>query len=112
MTAITQQRCTLHPHREAVAHCPECHRPFCRECVTEHDDRIVCAACIRDLVAQGRGDGLARARFRAPLLHAALGFMVLWLTFYAVGQSLLRLPSAFHEGSLWRPNFFEDVDDE
>ena len=112
MTAITQQRCTLHPSREAVALCPICHRPFCRECVTEHDDRIVCAACIRNLVAESRDDTRKRARLLAPLLRAALGFLVLWLAFYATGQALLRLPSAFHEGSLWKPDFFEESDDE
>jgi hypothetical protein len=112
MTTITQQRCTLHAEREAVALCPGCHRPFCRECVTEHDDRILCAACIHGLVVQGTDAKRARARFLAPLLRAAMGFVVLWLAFYVTGQSLLRLPSAFHEGSLWQPDFFEVIDDE
>jgi hypothetical protein len=112
MTTITQQRCMLHAGREAVAQCPGCHRPFCRECVTEHDDRILCAACIHGLVSQGTTPKRVRARFLSRLLRAAMGFFVLSLAFYVTGQLLLRLPSAFHEGSLWRPDFFEENDDE
>lgn len=111
MTSITQQRCMLHAGREAVAQCPGCHRPFCRECVTEHDDRILCAACIHGLVAQDTAPKRVRAHLLSRLLRAAMGLFVLWLAFYVTGQSLLRLPSSFHEGSLWKPEFFEEIDD-
>lgn len=110
MTSLVHQRCTLHGHREAVAICPECRHPFCRECVTEHDDRIVCASCIRKLVEQ------KQASRRGPRIpggfRATTGFVVAWLIFYLVGQTLLRLPSSFHEGALWRPEYFEAFDEQ
>ena len=43
---LSQQRCFNHTSREAVARCPECGRFFCRECITEHDDRVLCAVCL------------------------------------------------------------------
>ena len=48
---LSLQRCRNHAEREAVARCPGCGHHFCRECVTEHDDRILCAACLRKLTA-------------------------------------------------------------
>jgi hypothetical protein len=44
MQDITQQRCLNHMLREAVARCPECSRFFCRECITEHEDKVLCAS--------------------------------------------------------------------
>ncbi|MCI0613826.1 rhomboid family protein, partial [bacterium] len=40
---ISKQRCFFHSQREAVVRCPECGRYYCRECVTEHLDRLLCA---------------------------------------------------------------------
>jgi len=95
---IAQQRCFNHPGREAVARCLECARFFCRECVTEHEDRVVCAACLKKLVAR-------QQRRRAPLQRLGaggrflFGFLVVWLFFYYMGRGLLLLPDAFHEVS-------------
>jgi hypothetical protein len=46
MTAVAHQRCLHHHEREAVARCPECGHYFCRECITEHDERVICASCL------------------------------------------------------------------
>ena len=46
MDDLLHQRCFNHMLREAVACCPECRRYFCRECVTEHEDKVLCAACL------------------------------------------------------------------
>ena len=102
MTDIARQRCFNHTDREAVAACPACHRPFCRECVTEHDDRVVCAACLRKLAPAGtRGRG---ARDTARLVvHGITSLILLWILFYALGHMLMALPTTFHEGALWRP---------
>ena len=40
---------TVSSTREAVARCPECTQFFCRECITEHDDRVLCSACLKKL---------------------------------------------------------------
>jgi hypothetical protein len=101
MKDLAAQRCFNHPHREAVACCPECGRYFCRECVVEHDDRLLCASCIAKLLAPTRA-GRFRLAGLVRLGQFLFGFMVLWLFFYYVGQALLSLPSSFHEGTVWR----------
>jgi len=100
MAALSHQRCFNHAAREAVARCPECRQHFCRECVTEHDDRVICAACLKKLA-------------RTPLLQrpalagwvragqCVLGIILAWFFFHLVAESLLRLPTDFHEGTLW-----------
>lgn len=100
MNAVSQQRCFNHRAREAAAQCPECRRFFCRECVTEHNDRVICATCLAGF-AKGHGGHRGRLRTLAPYLQAAGGLFFAWWTFYAIGQVLLRIPSAFHEGLLW-----------
>ena len=42
-----RQQCWNHESREAVCRCPGCGRSYCRECVTEHGARLLCAACLR-----------------------------------------------------------------
>jgi hypothetical protein len=98
---LSHQRCFNHAEREAAARCPGCRQFFCRECITEHDDRVICANCLRKLT-------------RVPLFkrrgwinvvafgQCFVGFLVAWLFFYLVGESLLALPASFHEGAFWR----------
>jgi hypothetical protein len=100
MNNITEQRCFNHLHREAVARCPECGRCFCRECVTEHDDRVICAACLRRTLAPAAGRQPILQRVML-LAHFCLGFMALWMLAYYLGRMLLLLPDSFHEGNLW-----------
>jgi len=106
MPALVHQRCFNHALREAAARCPACERFYCRECVTEHEDRIICAACLRQAArppfTQRRG---FVAVSRAVQLGGAL--MLTWLFFYAVGKSLLAIPSSFHEGTVWEQKLLE-----
>ncbi|MBN1672113.1 MAG: rhomboid family protein [Kiritimatiellae bacterium] len=97
---IARQRCFNHLQREAVARCPECRRFFCRECVTEHQDRVLCAGCLARLT---RKQEQRRRALRSVFagLRAAGGFFLLWFLFYCAGRALLRSPSEFHEGTLW-----------
>jgi len=106
MTGLAQQRCFNHALREAVARCTACHQYFCRECITDHDDRMICAACLAREVAPGK---IARPRTRS-LLHLAqtvAGMAILWLGFYCLGLALLELPSDFHEGTIWEENWWD-----
>ena len=101
MPSLAQQRCLNHAQREAVARCPECAHYFCRECITEHDDRVICAACLAKIA---RGP-LPRRRSFAGLLRAAAcaaGLLALWFFFYLIGTGLLAIPSSFHDGTLWQ----------
>jgi hypothetical protein len=102
MTApLGAQRCHNHRSREAAARCPQCGRFFCRECVTEHEDRVLCSGCLTRAARAGRGLG-APLMWLAAAGQYALGTLILWAAFYQLGCWLLSLPSDFHEGSLWR----------
>jgi len=93
--SIAQERCFNHAFREAVARCPECGRSFCRECISEHDDRVICAFCLKRLskkaVRRYRMVGLVR------LVQILMGVLLLWSSFYLLGRALLTIPSSFHE---------------
>jgi len=107
MQNLATQRCFNHAQREAVARCPQCRSFFCRECITEHDDRVICAACLAKLV---RKSALPRRTF-ARLLHAfqcLVGIMLVWFVFYMIGEGLLKLPTSFHEGTLWEANWWDE----
>jgi hypothetical protein len=106
MKVSRAQRCVHHPDREAAARCPECGRFFCRECVSEHDDRVLCASCL----AAGlrvRAPGSSRFSAVGRAVCAVLGLCLAWWFFDLVGQGLMRLPASVHEGSIW-----ENISDE
>lgn len=107
MSALHQARCFNHALREAVARCPSCRRFYCRECVTEHDDRLMCAACIAASAAPSAATPKRSWRFAAALAQATLGLVIIWLGFFLIGQTLLEAPSQFHEGTVWQENWWE-----
>jgi hypothetical protein len=93
--SLLNQRCFNHVNREAAARCPSCQRFYCRECVTEHEGRMMCANCV--------------ARLRAPQarrtsssvvwsMFSVVGVLMAWLIFYYLGMCLARIPSTFHGG--------------
>lgn len=98
--SLSKQRCFFHWQREAVARCPECARYYCRECVTEHLDRLLCASCIARIVAPATH----KKSFQpiSLLLQCLIGFIVLWAVFYYSAQILLAIPSPVHEGTTWK----------
>ena len=98
--ALLEVRCFNHPLREAGARCLSCTRYYCRECVTEHMERLVCARCLEKL---SQPAARIRGRFRAGLLlvEAACGLLLAWMFFYGLGRVLLAIPSPLHEGTLW-----------
>ncbi|HEX5221550.1 MAG TPA: rhomboid family protein [Verrucomicrobiae bacterium] len=103
---LIHQRCLNHAAREAVARCPECRQFFCRECVTEHDDRIICANCLKKL---------ARVPlFKKPAFawlvrtgQCAVGVLLAWFFFHLMAEWLLKLPTEFHEGTLWEVRWID-----
>ncbi len=99
MNDLLHQRCHNHKDREAVAQCPECRRFFCRECITEHDDRVLCTRCLEMTLDTGRKSSALRTIFSAA--RVVFGVIVLWLAFYYLGQILLSIPMEFHEGTIW-----------
>jgi hypothetical protein len=103
MISLAQQRCFNHATREAAARCPECKQFFCRECITEHDDRVVCASCLIKLTHKPLAQRFALARLLL-VAQCVFGLLVTWYFFFLIGQSLLKLPNSFHEGTLWQVN--------
>jgi hypothetical protein len=96
--SIADERCFNHSSREAVARCPECGRYFCRECVSEHEDRVICAFCLKRL-----GSTPPRKRPMAGLMRiiqVIMGIVLLWLSFYLLGKALLTIPSSFHDKTI------------
>ena len=107
MKRLSLQRCFNHAGREAVAKCPGCGRFYCRECVTEHDDRLLCAECVRQAAAEPR---LRRSGFPAlsRAFQLAGAALLAWLFFYWMGQMLLSLDAAFHEGTVWKERWWPE----
>ena len=106
MEHLSQQNCLHHSHREAVARCPECRRFFCRECVTEHDERMLCRDCLSRLTG-GEKKGAGRWRyFLVSSLQGISGFLLLWYLFFWVGRLLLAGPDSFHEGTIWKTGWW------
>ena len=106
MHELIHQRCFNHSGREAAARCPECHHDFCRECITEHDDRVICASCLRKLAKE---PSAARRSFAgvARGLQVLIGLVTVCLFFYLLGQTLLSIDSSFHEGTVWQARWFD-----
>jgi len=98
---MMQQRCFNHEFREAASRCPVCLRYFCRECVTEHEDRVLCTECLKKIVAH---EGVQAGAFRRMLrgLLPVAGLLMAWLFFYALGRTLLSIPVPIHDGTVWQ----------
>ena len=93
MSVLIDQRCFHHASREAVVRCPECRRFFCRECVTEHRGRMICAEC----VARETGSAGGAAKFRGAVWIGASagGLLLAWAIFYNLGVMLARITPDF-----------------
>jgi hypothetical protein len=107
MRSVTHQRCFNHSVREAAARCPECRQFYCRECITEHEDRVICALCLKKLatVPLTQRTGFVGAIRGIQLLF---GLATVLLFFYLLGHSLLSIPSSFHDGTVWKPDLLAE----
>ena len=108
--SLAKARCFNHPIREAAVRCPECTRFFCRECVSEHGERFLCAACIAAITGDSERRRNPLAIFTL-LFRTALGFLLLWVLFHAMGSALIAVPDTFHD-SQDQAAWFEDGFDE
>lgn len=84
-----------------MARCTECRHFFCRECISEYEERSVCAAC---LVKFFRKPKTERRFFTGALrvVQMVVAVMVVWFVFYLIGACLASIPASFHAGSLWQ----------
>lgn len=103
---IRYSQCLRHAERPAVARCRVCGEAYCRECVVEHEHRLVCADCLRREAdggrEAGRGGGWLRLGWVA-VLHWVVAGAVLWGMFYVVAGLLRRIPADVHDGVIWVP---------
>ena len=106
MPNLAYQRCFNHALREAVARCPECKNYFCRECVTEHEDRVLCAARLKKIVKPASSKRAAFAGLMR-IAECAVGILLAWFFFFVIGEILVQLPDSFHEGALWQVPWIE-----
>ncbi|MGA2596933.1 MAG: rhomboid family protein [Bryobacteraceae bacterium] len=97
---LAQQRCFIHEFREAVARCPVCRNSFCRECVTEHQGRVVCTACLKQLHSTKGASQRKLLRLVSGVLPIA-GLLLAWLVFYSAGRILTLIPADVHDGTAW-----------
>ena len=99
MTGL-HQRCWNHDVREAVCRCPQCGHGFCRECVTEHEARLLCAACLERLtrVPQAKPSSLRKL---APVAMALAGILLSWMLFYGAGEAMILITGRIEQSS-WR----------
>ena len=106
MVNIKSQRCFNHQLREAVACCPKCNRFFCRECITEHEDQVLCASCLKKQIEKPpKSQKSIYAVFNVSAF--LLGLLTVWLFFYLIGKGLVYIPSSFHEGTIWQVDHLE-----
>ncbi len=106
MNLLEQTRCRNHPDREAVARCTGCSAFFCRECITDHKDRLLCSHCLGAATAGDHDAPPIQRRSQTPAriaiaLRCLVSLAALWLIFYLLGRLLLAVPHEYHEGTAW-----------
>lgn len=110
MHDLAHKRCRNHAQREAAGRCPECERFFCRECLTEHEGRVLCAACL----ATGPADAPHSKIPLAGLIRTcqlAIAVAVLWIFFSSFGRAVVLLPDTFHEDTYRQNEWLSELDE-
>lgn len=102
ITRLADTRCHFHRDREAAARCPECGRFYCRECVTEHQNRVLCADCIQAALAPPDDARGRRVSYLLKALLLLISFLMIWFFFYYSGRCLILTPTQFHKDALWK----------
>jgi len=100
MISALQQRCRNHENREAVCRCPQCGRSFCRECVSEHEARLLCAACLK-LLAERPVPRTRSLRRLVPAALALAGILTAWAVYFAGAEAAMTLADR-SERSEWQ----------
>ena len=83
-----------------MARCPVCRNAYCRECVTEHEGRVLCAACLAKLVDAGSATRRRVLRAASAVLPV-MGLALAWMFFYGIARALMLIPASVHDGTIW-----------
>lgn len=95
---LLRRPCAHHPEREAVGRCPECGHTFCRECITDHEGRVICATCLENLRDQGPENAGGFISSVKHVMAMMAGLLLAIAFYYGLGWVLLQIPEKFHEG--------------
>ncbi len=95
------QKCLVHADREAVVRCPSCGNYFCRECITEHEQKFLCSNCLRRVTTLVE-PAERNANWLMTIVKMMVGIAVAWLFFYIIGKSLVLFPPNVHDGTFIR----------
>jgi len=87
---LLRQRCANHELREAVCRCPQCRRSLCRECVTDHEGRLICASCLR-IEARNAVTPRRRGRRLKEIGIGVAGVFLAWALYFGAAQSLITI---------------------
>jgi len=98
--AALQNRCWNHDLREAVCRCPECGRSFCRECVAEHEQRLLCASCLKTAVRLEPQRAGKRRIARAG--WALAGILLAWIILFCAGEAILAYTGRLEQAAWLR----------
>jgi hypothetical protein len=101
MKSLAAQRCNNHASREAVARCPGCQRFFCRECISDHEGRVICATCLAAMTVAPAKRHSNRLGGISGLFGAMGAILLIWVVFYLFGAALSAIPTSFHNGTIW-----------
>lgn len=96
MMPLSQERCFRHDLREAAGRCLSCRRFYCRECLTEHDHRLLCVSCLAKLPSVPAAP--VRRPWRLDYIYPLLGLLLAFTLFYWLGQTLILATTDFQGG--------------
>ena len=92
---LTASKCRLHPDREAVARCVGCETLYCRECVAEHDGRMLCSACLAQAPEVNRLQKQSSSWLIVLLCFLSLA--VFYFTLIGVAKLISNHPDSFQQ---------------
>jgi hypothetical protein len=96
MSTFATRRCFIHANREAASLCVTCRRSFCRECVVDHEGRLMCNACLAKATKRPATRESRLAILTGPI-NILCAVVLCWFVFYMVGRGFLLLEPVRHQ---------------
>lgn len=62
-------------------------------------------------MGSARGGRRMRIAWVYRVAQVLLAFLLIWSLFFLAGKVLLSLPASFHEGTIWKSNWWEHSDE-
>jgi len=90
MPELSNIRCQNHIEREAAAICMKCQNYFCKECITEYDDKMLCKNCIDDLLKKNKTTHRKKINLK-QFFAIITTTLFLWIIFYSSGKFLISI---------------------